>query len=157
MKLQHEREMYFMKINSSNNIATTITNKRNEVRCVRVYRPSGCWSGISLVCCVLGVWRVVLVARSRHIANCSIRMPIHIHIQDGFRSHNCRSNGNDGGSHTHIHSKIVTEVARTKDPCNRLYFSLSFFFLSFHFCPVFHTIMRVIVTVFLFFKCTYLN
>lgn len=77
MKLQHEREMYFMKINSSNNIATTITNKRNEVRCVRVYRPSGCWSGISLVCCVLGVWRVVLVARSRHIANCSIRMPTH--------------------------------------------------------------------------------
>lgn len=60
---------------------------------------------------------------------------IHIHIQDGFRSHNCDSNGNYDGSHTHIHSVIVTEVARTKDPCNRLYFSLSFFSSFFSFLP----------------------
>lgn len=62
MKLQHEREMYFMKINSSNNIATTITSTEAPVH--RVLRSRDIFSFVRLVFCLFARSHSLLLARS---------------------------------------------------------------------------------------------
>lgn len=122
MKLQHEREMYFMKINSSNNIATTITSTEAPVH--RVLRSRDIFRvrspGVLLVCLL-----TLAIASSLAVCVCGEWCKWHVLVTFTIVRFVC--------PHKSTSTQFAQSIAyNTKDPhtisffCYVLFFSLPF-------------------------------